>query len=173
MPKRKANVRDRITLWTLGQSLDLWCDRQNESALRDAWRERGPALMERWIELHPGTRPLGWWCFEAEEPRRFLYQSEHYQPKDWLLSNYRICPDSPESGHETEADYLAKYELGIGDAIPRFRSLESAYHVRRWRTTPAYIREWLTRRRQETGCDWLGSGSRFTTRTGAAACRED
>jgi len=31
------------------------------------WRCYGPALVSQWVREHPGTRPAGWWLFEAHQ----------------------------------------------------------------------------------------------------------
>ena len=36
----------------------------------DLWPEWGSEILPDWIRKHPGTRPWGWWRFEAPEPCR-------------------------------------------------------------------------------------------------------
>jgi len=37
--------------------------------LREAWEYAGESLLAEWIQTHSGTRPPGWWRFDAPEPR--------------------------------------------------------------------------------------------------------
>ncbi len=38
--------------------------------LRDAWSAIGRELTAQWVETAPGSRPWGWWAFQARERRR-------------------------------------------------------------------------------------------------------
>src|SRR5262245_14339766 len=55
---------------------------------RDLWDENKEEILEDWIAAHPGTRPWGWWRFDAPEPRRCVRGMEllhHVRPDtmDW------------------------------------------------------------------------------------------
>ena len=52
-------------------------------ALREVWDDIAGALTAEFIESHPGTRPWGFWEFEARSTRKILggagvIASEHY-----------------------------------------------------------------------------------------------
>ena len=36
-----------------------------EKSIREAWEFAGESLLAEWVETRPGTRPPGWWRFEA------------------------------------------------------------------------------------------------------------
>jgi hypothetical protein len=59
----------------------LWIEHHRLPAL---WAEHQAALLEAWIDAHPGTRPWGWWRWEAPEPRRVLRNADcvHLQPDE-------------------------------------------------------------------------------------------
>lgn len=46
--------------------------RGNFIATEGLWARYGAALLEAWIETHPGCRPFAWWVCTASEPRRVL-----------------------------------------------------------------------------------------------------
>jgi hypothetical protein len=98
--------------------------------VRAAWVSMGDALLAQHLagvedlgdagsvlaaERGPGTRPWGWWEFEAPEPRRQI--ADGPEPVEgaplWfgVPQFYRGIP--PEGMYETQADYLAR--LGIDD----------------------------------------------------------
>jgi len=62
----------------------------SEERLAAAWREHGAGILAEWIRTHPGTRPHGWWLFDAPEPR------------PWVLNT---------AGRESELDYLRRLQL--------------------------------------------------------------
>lgn len=51
------------------------------------WQEHGAALIAAWVPKHPGTRPWGWWAFDAMEHRRCVVGTELLMPThaatDW------------------------------------------------------------------------------------------
>src|SRR5262245_25666510 len=54
------------------------------------WREHGPTLLETWMAQHPGSRPWGWWKWNAPGPRRLVRGEELLAPVvepgdgDWI-----------------------------------------------------------------------------------------
>jgi hypothetical protein len=51
------------------------------------WREHGAEIIAAWVPKHPGTRPWGWWQFDAMEHRRVVLSIEllmpTHEPTDW------------------------------------------------------------------------------------------
>src|SRR5262249_38979976 len=48
------------------------------------WSEHRLDLLDEWIAEHPGTRPDGWWRYEAQESRRVIADvSGIVVPGDW------------------------------------------------------------------------------------------
>lgn len=43
-----------------------------DTDLRSTWGRVRDRLLAEWAAAHPGTRPDGWWTFDAPEPRRRL-----------------------------------------------------------------------------------------------------
>ncbi len=98
---------------------DLFLARRGQVAL---WQEHGTAITAEWVARQPGTRPWGWWRFEAPEPRRRLGGTgtpKHevlafvpvYRcgiPMYWLDSS--IDPGDPPR-YESQAAYLARLGL--------------------------------------------------------------
>lgn len=41
-----------------------------EDTLRAAWQQHGEALTAEHVAAHPGSRPWGWWRYDAPEPRQ-------------------------------------------------------------------------------------------------------
>jgi hypothetical protein len=56
-------------------------------AVEAMWHDYGPDVVAAWAAAHPGTRPWGWWRYEAEEPRRVIRGAEllkpRRKPEDW------------------------------------------------------------------------------------------
>jgi hypothetical protein len=65
---------DGIRDFYLGE--DWQAGELNLEAIKTAWEELREELQPEWIEKHPGTRPWGWWAFDAPEPIRNLISGE-------------------------------------------------------------------------------------------------
>lgn len=50
------------------QALTLY----DPGVLEQSWPVVREQVLEQWVAAHPGTRPDGWWTFDAPEPRRRL-----------------------------------------------------------------------------------------------------
>lgn len=92
------------------------CER-TDAELREVWRQHRESLLAAWIAEHPGTRPAGWWLFDApREPRRRvggvgtpLKDSPlHFGMPSQFEDDYHF-KDSPR--YETERDYLKRHRL--------------------------------------------------------------
>ena len=64
----------------------------DEVAVRAAWSGLGPELMAAWVGEKPGTRPWGFWQFDAPDERR-----------------RRTGPNGVGEWAETEAEYLDRH----------------------------------------------------------------
>jgi len=47
-------------------------DAGDEDSIRAAWEALRSTILPAWIRKRPGTRPWGWWRFEAPERRRTI-----------------------------------------------------------------------------------------------------
>ncbi|MGE4194623.1 MAG: hypothetical protein AB7E51_14640 [Pseudodesulfovibrio sp.] len=85
-------------------------------SMEEAWRHFGSHLLAEWIREHPGTRPYGWWRFEAPEPRRRLggegdpaYMGVTFGvPDGWCEGDFD--PSDPPV-YESQAAYLDRHGL--------------------------------------------------------------
>lgn len=50
--------------------------RGNFAHIRDLWGDHGEAILDEWIDEHPGSRPFAWWVCVAPAPRLVLYGAE-------------------------------------------------------------------------------------------------
>lgn len=64
---------------------------------RTAWEDLRDEIMGEWIQKHPGTRPWGWWQFEAPEPRRRVDGKPHpfkNPERETKVAAWReVCPE--------------------------------------------------------------------------------
>jgi hypothetical protein len=49
-------------------------------AVRTAWSELGPEILDEFVAAHPYQRPWGWWVAEAPEPRREAEDGDDADP---------------------------------------------------------------------------------------------
>jgi hypothetical protein len=78
---------------------------------REAWHRHGRMILREWIERYPGTRPAGWWRFEAPEPRRAIIPGmEPLQGRGQIIALNRDSGEV-EYAHETECNYLRRLGL--------------------------------------------------------------
>ena len=109
---------------------DHWLDQftVTEAEIAAAWRELGADLTAAWVRDHPGSRPAGWWMFNAPEPRRRLGGTgepfedafERGLPEFWLTVDANDPPT-----FEAEPTYLAR--LGLLSASERRRLKAEAF----------------------------------------------
>ena len=100
--------------------------------LRDLWSEHGAGILLRWVRERPGTRPRGWWAFDAPrapgrewaEPRATVAGTgragsvgEHGEPTNWRF----IDPADPP-WIESEAAYLLRHDLLLRGERRRVRA---------------------------------------------------
>ncbi len=104
-------------------------------AMREAWHELRGELLPKWIAEHPGTRPHGWWRFDASERRRRIDGPAHpfdNPARDALVIQwghstrdaYRLWFGKPSSliglddfgaVYETEVEFLERLGLLTND----------------------------------------------------------
>jgi hypothetical protein len=102
-------AQDDVRFFLVGFShfsdVPTW-DRESQLS---AWKLLSPHIISRWLAALPGSRPAGWWMFDAAELRRQITgprveSSERY----WLgMPN----PRPAATDFETEADYLTRLAL--------------------------------------------------------------
>lgn len=94
--------------------------------LRDArvfaktWKQWRKAILKSWVDVLPGSRPHGWWMFDATERRRTIEGVDFFERRpdiDIAARKYRFgmsCGTDfklPEPVYEKEADYLSRLGL--------------------------------------------------------------
>jgi hypothetical protein len=68
--RHRASVRE-LGLWDRFQlEHGPLMPRESLARLEELWAIHGPQVTREWAEKRPGTRPWGWWTFEAPEPRQ-------------------------------------------------------------------------------------------------------
>lgn len=96
--------------------------------LRAEWSERGDELTREHIHAQPGSRPRGWWLFDAPEPRRPRIGTMRLKPG---IDGDATVPS--RAGYGPQAKYhLENYEfITESDAVHPFDSEERRKHVER------------------------------------------
>jgi hypothetical protein len=112
----------------------IWAWRRDSTAYRGAmsgselWASRRDEVLGYWVEAHPGTRPSGWWCFEAPCLRqRIRGVGEPWQVRDtaygvpttWNIGRHQNLwanpPPAPDPSNpptcESEATFLDRHGL--------------------------------------------------------------
>jgi hypothetical protein len=90
-------------------------------AVREAWAELGPEILDEFIREHPFRRPWGWWVVEAPEPRREAEEGDENEndrdrfgsPAWWAEYRGDATPtgSAPSSLCESERAYLVRLDL--------------------------------------------------------------
>ena len=112
-------------------------------SVQEYWQRYGPEIMEEWLHTRPGTRPGGWWTFDAprwdhpdisairapeyEAPRLRLVDGEAVEPvwpNSWyspvMVHGLLLHPDiATDVLVETEAHYLRRHGLLTPDEARR------------------------------------------------------
>lgn len=125
---RKPRLKRRFTGWgaehraALEHGFDWFADLFPTAGDKTAaWRELRAGIMSDWIAAHPGTRPAGWWLFDAPAGQRRERidggihphdQADYDLPKTlWRgLPRYRRAEDM-EAQFESECEFLARLQL--------------------------------------------------------------
>jgi hypothetical protein len=108
---------------------DSWLAHEDGTArVRAVWERVGPRLLEAFIAGHPGSRPHGWWTFDAPGPRFKLGGSGRtecgYAPVAFGIKDLErgtVDPHDPPV-LESEAAYLKRHGLflpGEAKRVPR------------------------------------------------------
>lgn len=150
-PRRRArdrrseldNPRTRMRLME-GHDFDFFGGPElGEDELAAAWEELGEQYVAEWIagytcsdfshEPAPGSRPWGWWRFEAPEPRRQIDPDAPgaIGPPIWFGMASAYSGGIPE--YETSAAYLRRLNL----LTPEERRLDAAGMLDRKRNRPS------------------------------------
>ncbi|HKB34818.1 MAG TPA: hypothetical protein VKD72_00080 [Gemmataceae bacterium] len=95
-----------------GQFLD-------DDAVADAWELLREPLLAEHIAAHPGSRPWGWWRFDAVEARRQLLPGPESVGAEQWFGKPRCYKGIPPDGmFESERAYLTRLDL-LSDAERR------------------------------------------------------
>jgi hypothetical protein len=126
------------------EDIQIWAWRGDSAAYRGAmsgsalWAARRAEVLAFWIEVHPGTRPSGWWRWEAPGPRQQVggigrpwgfEQLTRGIPIIWNYGPWRDLWASPPTPidpanppiFESQATYLERYELLLPGERRRLR----------------------------------------------------
>jgi hypothetical protein len=107
-----------------------YCREHDEGSQRELWLELGGDILAQHVKHAPGTRPWGWWKWEAPEMRRVVGIDRDPDDDDddvtetrlpafedpnlpaHFKENYFGCPNAYD-GHiyEAEYDYLKRHKL--------------------------------------------------------------
>jgi hypothetical protein len=162
-PERKAKILAMLLADEMKLPSPLLLGDTNpwgEAEVYALWLEVEHDAMERWIEAHPGSRPLPWWWWRAPERMRHLADGSMPRRDGVLpLSPYGApgrswrgtvrglpCPELPDyqgtwrglpldqpGEYESEAAYLDRH--GLLSATERRRLLPDALQPITWRAT--------------------------------------
>jgi len=115
---------------TPDESFVYWYTRHD--LLAAAWYGQRDEILAGWIAAHPGTRPYGWWLFDAPRtPRAFIVQFPTWG--EWVLLKFH-APRTQVGGRGERIEHRPDVERGFptqwlavdAGAPPRFES-EAAY----------------------------------------------
>lgn len=129
---RRRRTFSQLHVETLCTGHDYFGSFASDDERREAWDELGPAILDAWRELNPGTRPDAWWTHDAPERRRCIngvhpfddpahreraaaIKAEFPAGLDLLAlwqGKPRYCgKDQFDLRYETQADYLDRLDL--------------------------------------------------------------
>lgn len=57
------------------------------ATMRALWTATGPDILHAWIRAHPGSRPFGWWAFQAPRGR---WPEDVPFNEPWWIERYSI-----------------------------------------------------------------------------------
>jgi hypothetical protein len=83
----------------IGWAFFHWLGSGDMSRVKQDWDEWKAVLVPEWIELHPGSRPIGWWLFDSPTPARTPYALPDFETESELerLDRYNLLtPDERE-----------------------------------------------------------------------------
>ena len=107
---------------------DLHISRHFDSgqAIREAWTAHRETLMAEWIGKHPGSRPWGWWRYEA--PAEPVENSKVIPPGQWSDTHRQRIGGTGTPSHEVLA-IAPHFDRGIPESWVDKR-LEDYYNGR-------------------------------------------
>jgi hypothetical protein len=125
MPRR-SRLRRRSSGWSdqqveiLKTGADYFGEFQDEAEMRQAWQDLRKEILAEWLQNHAGSRPFGWWCFDAPKgSRRDCVNGRHpfddprfdLEKKLWygLPQFCRECDLALQ--YESEASFLRRQNL--------------------------------------------------------------
>jgi hypothetical protein len=109
---------------------------ERDDPVRHAWEQVGDVILAQWIKHRPGSRPYGWWAFQAPEHRRRLGGigtpegeklafRQYYRfgiPDRWVLKQYveayphldlHVPDPAAPPLFESQAAYLDRLDLFV------------------------------------------------------------
>lgn len=112
--KRKENELSEDMRFDLESGFTLFGDPafEDEDDRRKLWKTFRETIMGEWVRERPGSRPDGWWSFEASEPRRLL--SGRLEPLNDRLHQgtpAQFYPEETPIVYESETAYLDRLDL--------------------------------------------------------------
>lgn len=123
LPERQTLIED-ATVWAWTREISAWA---GVTAGKDLWLRHRDAVLAAWIENFPGSRPSGWWRWDAPGPRQrcggigFPWSDVLHLgvPAQWNYGRQRgLGPNPPRAvdpahppTYESEATFLARHGL--------------------------------------------------------------
>ncbi len=164
-----------------------WQHEDNCDELQAAWSQQRSELLRAWIARHPGSRPNGWWAFDATERRPLLEDvaepiAAHGEigkgrnrgdnvtsngrgtSRRYLLGRLKRDRWHSDGQYESERDYLQRLQLVDEDELSRHDRLAERYSQRQADLLTLDCRTWVERKRRESGDPTIGLGARFASR---------
>lgn len=119
-------VREKLTTgldWPFLEGFE-----RTDAELREVWHEHRGSLLTAWLREKPGTRPAGWWMFDApREPRRRVGgvgtplkdAPLHFGIPSQFEDDYHFT-NPPR--YEAECDYLQRHNLLMAEESKPYES---------------------------------------------------
>jgi len=104
----------------LKEEAAAWVERRRD------WKENREALTKTWIAENPGTRPAGWWWFDAPGPRR----KASGPGRTVSAPDYAAEVGRPSLTADGCPAFHSGYGFGLGHDEPKFET-QHAYLTRR------------------------------------------
>jgi hypothetical protein len=117
--QRRSGLDSERTRYRLRTGLDssFWDGEPLEDdELAEAWAMFGDEILAEYIAMTPGSRPFGWWLYQAPEPRQQIGDG----PEPQGAADFFGCPSvflgqPPSDMYESERDYLERLGLLTDD----------------------------------------------------------
>jgi hypothetical protein len=135
--RRTGDDADRVERLLSGFYIERCPFGDDEAAMRAEWNELRDSLLAKWIADRPGTRPWGWWAFDAPERRRTVGGRIH--PFDCKKRTLHVA----KSDHDFFWKRAYALHWGLPACfIPPFDMDLYADFMRHWPDTKLFEPEW-------------------------------